>query len=147
MPRNRQFMLVLVFIAACIPGWASSNVDKLIEQGQAQAGAGKLDDALATLNSAVAQYPQSSLAFTRLGGVQVLRQEYQLSIKSFQQAVMLDQSNANAFVGLAVAYLHMGQYGLAREALNEAEKLDASKKAQIQKVLAWIDQRTSHSRQ
>lgn len=104
-----------------------------------------MDEALATLTAAVEQYPDSSLAHTRLGGVQVLRQQYSQSIKHFQTAVMLDQSNANAFVGMAVAYLHMGQYGLAREALTEAEKMDPSKKAQIQKVLTWIDQRSART--
>jgi hypothetical protein len=36
----------------------------------------------------------------------------------------------------------MGRYTLAREALKEAEKLGPSKQQDIEKVVAWLDQRT-----
>ena len=139
-----RFALVAVFLLAVGGSVAASNrVESLLKQGHAQASEGRMDDALATLTSAVKKYPDSSLAYTRLGGVLVLRQEYSLSIKEFQKAIMLDQGNANAFVGLAVAYLHLGQYAHAKGALKEAEKLDPAKKEEIGKLLAYIDQRSS----
>ncbi len=144
MLKSRLYVYVCAFLLA-VGGsaGASSGVDSLIVKGQAQANEGKMDEALATLTSAVEQYPESSLAYTRLGGVRVLRQEYSLGIKDFQKAIMLDQNNANAFVGLAVAYLHLGQYTHAKGALKEAEKLDPAKKEEIAKLLAWIDQRSA----
>ena len=55
---------------------------------------------------------------------------------------MLDQTNAGAFLGMAMAYLHLGRYELARQSLNEAERLDPSKKAEISKVRTWLDSRS-----
>jgi len=118
-----------------------------MQQGQAQLDAGKLAEAIATFEQLVEQDPASSLAFTRLGGAQVLQQEYLAGIESFRRAIMLDQGNADAFVGMAVAYLHTGQYALAREALREAERIDPSKKPEIDKVLGWLGEKTSNSTQ
>ena len=140
----------MVALALCLAfgislAGAGNGFDGLIEQGQVQAREGKLDEALATLQRAVDSEPRSSLAYTRLGGVQVLRQEYGASIKSFQQAIMLDQGNADAFIGMAVAYLHTGQYQMAREALKEAGELAPAKKQEIGNVLAWLDQRSGET--
>ena len=147
MNRSGRWKVVLALCLAfgISPAWAGNGLDELIEQGETQAGEGKLDEALATLQSAVDSEPGSSLAYTRLGGVQVLRQEYGASIKSFQQAIMLDQGNADAFIGMAVAYLHTGQYPLAREALKEAGELAPAKKQEIGNVLAWLDQRSGET--
>jgi tetratricopeptide (TPR) repeat protein len=129
-------------MAVAAAGWAGADASDLIRDGQALAEEGKLDDALAKLQQAVELDPNSALAHTRLGGIQVLKQDYALSIQSFQQAIMLDQANADAFVGMAVAYLHLGQYELAREALREAQRLDPSKQTEIEKVLTWLEQRS-----
>jgi Flp pilus assembly protein TadD len=56
-------------LCAMRPAWPGDAVRNLIEQGQSQAGAGQLDAALATLQQAVRTDPDSSLAYTRLGGV------------------------------------------------------------------------------
>jgi tetratricopeptide (TPR) repeat protein len=125
-------------LCAMRPAWPGDAVRNLIKQGQTQAGAGQLDAALATLQQAVRADPGSSLAYTRLGGVQVLSQQYNKGVKSFQRAIMLDQGNADAFVGMAIAYLHLGEYRLAREALKEARRLAPQKKEEIDRVLAWL---------
>ena len=121
---------------------AENDTQALIQQGYAQTQAGQLDAALQTLQEALSRDPDSSLVHTRLGGVRLLRQEYRTGIEDFQRAIMLDQNNAAAFIGMAVAYLHMGQHSLAQAALNEAAKLDPSKQAEIDKVMAWIEQRS-----
>jgi Flp pilus assembly protein TadD len=132
--------LFCIFCSALALGDDATQV--LLEQSYRQTSSGDLDAALKTLQAAADKAPESSLVHTRLGGVRVLRQEYSAGIKDFQQAIMLDQQNATAFIGMAVAYLHLGQYNLARAALDEAGKLDPSKQAQIDRVLGWIDQRT-----
>ena len=113
-----------------------------MQKGYEQAEAGQLDQAEQTLQTAVSKAPDSSLAYTRLGGVKVLRQQYGAGVQDFQQAIMLDQNNATAFVGMAVAYLHMGEQSLAKAALQEAMRLDPTKKPEIDKVLSWIEQRS-----
>ncbi len=121
---------------------AADELNSLLERGQKQLDAGQLDEALASYQQAVQKDPNSSLAYTRLGGTRLLRQEYGDSITDFQQAIMLDQTNAGAFLGMAMAYLHLGRYELARQSLNEAERLDPSKKAEISKVRTWLDSRS-----
>jgi len=83
----------------------------------------------------------SSLAQTRIGGALLLKQDYGLAIESFRQAILLDGANADAFVGMAMAYLHGGDYALARAALEEAKRIDPAKQAKVDEVIAYINQR------
>ncbi|WP_316369291.1 tetratricopeptide repeat protein [Candidatus Thiodiazotropha sp. CDECU1] len=138
----KYLIAALLSLGMALPALANKNPDRLIERAQEQAEAGDLLAAQSTLQEVVETAP-SSLAYTRLGGVHLLQQAYSTGIKHFQQAIMLDQSNSKAFVGLAVAYLHMGRYQLAREALKQAEQLDPEKKQEIEKVLTWLNQRSS----
>ena len=114
----------------------------LMQQGQRQLDAGELEQAELTFKEIVAQKPDSALGHTRLGGVQLLRQDHRAGIESFQRAIAMDPDNADAFIGMALAYLHMGQYGLARASLQEAQRIAPAKRDEIEKVLAWIDQRS-----
>jgi tetratricopeptide (TPR) repeat protein len=119
--------------------------DELISQGESQLQAGQIEEAIGTLHQAVSADPGSSLAYTRLGGAQVLHQEYDAGIESFKQAIKLDGNNANAFVGMAVAYLHTDRDALARAALEEAKRIDPSKQAKVDELIALIDERASGS--
>ena len=136
---HRYLFLLMVISTASL---ASADTDILIKQGYEQTAAGDLDQALITLQLAVTEDPNSALARTRLGGVRMLRQEYSASVKDFQKAIMLDKKNALAFIGMSMAYLHMGQYNKARAALNEAATIDPAKRPEIDKVLAEINERT-----
>ena len=136
---------VLLVFGLSLPAAANSNIDNLINQALQNTETGNLTEAQAILEEAVKSEPSSSLAYTRLGGVQLLQQEYSSGVRNFQQAIMLDQSNSEAFIGLAVAYLHLGRYQLAKEALKQAEQLDPAKKQEIDKVVTWLNQRSSQS--
>ncbi|MET0068176.1 MAG: tetratricopeptide repeat protein [Candidatus Thiodiazotropha sp.] len=120
---------------------AGGNEEGLIQQANRQSEAGNLEQAQSLLMQAIEVAPDSTLAYSRLGGIQLLRQEYAPSIDNFQKAIMLDSENADAFIGLSIAYLHMGRYSLAREALHEASRLEPTKKSEINDVLAWLNQR------
>jgi tetratricopeptide (TPR) repeat protein len=117
--------------------------ESLLARGEALLKEGRIPEAVRTLRQAVAADPESSLAHTRLGGAQVLGQDYGAGIDSFRQAIGLDPRNADAFVGLAVAYIHSARYTLARAALVEAKRLDPSKTADADRLIAWIDRRTA----
>lgn len=140
--RRLHLFIIAFFISMNGTALADDTTQMLIQQSYEQTTAGQFEEALSTLQEAASKDPGSSLVHTRLGGVRVLRQEYSAGIKDFQQAIMLDQQNSAAFVGMAVAYLHMGQYNLARASLDEAGRIDPSKKPQIDQVLSWIEQRT-----
>ena len=115
----------------------------LIAAGEAQLAEGKADEAVATLERAVAADPGSSLAHTRLGGARLMHQEYSAAIKDFRNALAADPNNADAFVGMAIAYLHSGDQALARAALEEARRLAPAKGPEIDKVLRYLDERAA----
>ena len=123
---------------------AGAGAPDLLLRGEALLNEGKLPEALAVLREAVAAAPQSSTAYQRLGGAQLMSQDYADSVESFQHAISLDATNAAAFVGMGMAYLHTGRFGQARAAMVEAKRLDPSKQDKLDEVIAWIDQRVSH---
>ena len=130
--------LILLILAA--PTW-SSDVAALIAQGEASLKTGETDAGLALFRQAAEQDPRSSLAQTRIGGSLLLKQEYGLAIDAFRQAIMLDGANADAFVGMAMAHLHSGDYALARAALEEAKRIDPGKQVKVDEVIGYIDRR------
>jgi Tfp pilus assembly protein PilF len=121
----------------------ANSVNALIEQGEAQLERGETQSAIRTLNEAVTADPNSSLAHTRLGGAYLLSQDYRGAIDQFQQAIGSDSRNAGAFIGLGMAYLHLKQAGPAKAALTEAKRLDPSQRADIDSLLARIEQTAS----
>jgi Tfp pilus assembly protein PilF len=104
---------------------------------------GQIDAAIETLRQAVATDPGSSLAHTRLGGALLLKQENAEAIETFRKAIMLNGDNADAFVGMAIAYLHSGDYALARASLEEAKRIDPAKAPKVDELIAHIDRRES----
>ena len=130
-------------VAVPSPAQAENAAPGLLQRGEALLNEGKLPEAVAVLREAVAAEPQSAQAFQRLGGAQLMSQDYAGSVESFQRAISLDATNAAAFVGLGMAYLHSGRFGQARAAMVEAKRLDPSKQAKLDEVIAWIDQRVS----
>ena len=119
----------------------TADAKALIAAGEAQLAEGKADEAVATLERAVAADPGSSLAHTRLGGARLMHQEYSAAIKDFRNALAADPNNADAFVGMAIAYLHSGDQALARAALEEARRLAPAKGPEIDRVLGYLDRR------
>jgi Tfp pilus assembly protein PilF len=120
---------------------SAPGVKSLIATGEAQLAQGKVDEAIATLSSAVAVDPKSTQAYTRLGGARLVKQEFSAAIGDFRSALAADPNNADAFIGMALAYLHSADYALARAALGEARRLAPDKAPKIDEVLTYMDQR------
>jgi Tfp pilus assembly protein PilF len=137
---SARYLAAVIAAALSFPAPAG-DADSLVEKGEAQLKSGQIDAAVQTLKKAVAEDPSSSLAYTRLGGAWVLKREYAAGLQSFKRAISLDANNATAFVGMAFAYLHTGRYVLARAALEEAKRIDPSKKTEADRLIAWIDER------
>lgn len=138
----RQAFFSAIFASIVSVSALAAEGEDLILKGESQLKAGQIPEAISTLQEAVSKDPKSSLAYTRLGGAQILNQEYDAGIESFRRAIMLDAKNADAFVGMAVAYLHSDRYPLARAALEEAKRIDPSKREKVDELIGWIDLRT-----
>lgn len=122
---------------------SQSSAHALIASGEALASKGQFQEALQKYDQALVADPASSLAYLRKGGMQVALKGYADSVESFQQAVSLDPQNGSAFIGMAVAFIHMGSYTMADAALKEASSRAPEKSGDITKVITWLEKRRS----
>ena len=135
-------LIVLLVLSQTV---AAADIGELIRQGETKLQAGEIDAAARVFEQAVAQDARSPLAHTRLGGALLLKQEQTAAIGQFREAIMLDSRNAQAFIGMAVAEIHLGRYALARAALVEAKGIDPAKGQEIDRLVVWLDGRESSS--
>jgi len=137
---NRIVILVVIslFSSFC---FASSDAKSDLKEGDKVYAEGNIDGALIHFEKAVKQNPASGEAWFKLARTQMLNNQHSDSVKSYQKAIMLDQDNVLAFIGMAISYMHIGQYNHAKASLSEAGRLDPSKKAEVDKVLVQIDRK------
>lgn len=133
--------VLMLAIAAAGSDASPQDIEALMAEGERQAQAGNLEAALHAYKTALADSPQSKDVRLKLAGMQVLNGQYRTSIEHFQRVISQDPDNANAFVGMGIAYLHIGDFALARAALQEASKHDKKKREELRKVLDWIENR------
>jgi len=121
---------------------AMAQADKALTAGESKAAAGDIHGAMAIFEQATRDDPTSNDAYARLGGMQLLDQRYADAVRSFQQAISLGDGGARSFIGMGMAYLHMGQLGAARAAFVEARNRGTDSGADVDQIIAWIDSRS-----
>jgi len=123
-----------------------TEADTLITRAEQHLRRGEHAPGIALLEQAVGLAPGSYRARLRLAGGHLLARHYRQSIDEFQAAVSMlppnDPQRSKGFAGLGIAYLHTGRYGAARAALQEAARLDPSKRPDLDPVLAFLDRRS-----
>ena len=142
----RRLIVLLICVLAITLSWANIAVAQTgaaIAQGQEKAAAGDIKGALEVYLEMTRTHPDSYEAHALLGGMQLLDQHYPDAVKSFQRAISLGDAGARSFVGMGMAYLHMGQYGPARAAFVEAKSRGVSADSDVDQIIAWIDKRES----
>ena len=142
--RNDRLIQTILLVSLWLCGWTwvqAGDADALIAAGESKLKRGEIDAAIIDLRQAVAVDPASSRAQTRLGGALLLKQQNAAAIDAFRAAITLSANNADAFIGMAIAYLHGGDDALARAALEEAKRIDPARGARIDEPIASIDQR------
>ena len=140
----RRLIVLLICLLAITLSWANvalAQTEAAITQGQEKAAAGDIKGALAVYLEMTRSHPDSYEAHALLGGMQLLDQHYSDAVKSFQRAISLGDAGARSFVGMGMAYLHMGQYGPARAAFVEAKSRGVSADSDVDQIIAWIDER------
>ena len=79
----------------------------------------------------------------RLGGFYLGQNRLAEAVERFQEAITAGlpagSMQARAFVGMGIAYLHLGQSALARAALEEAVRVDPSRAEQVRPLLEQIE--------
>jgi len=137
---NRIFILIVLslFSSLC---FASSNASSALQEGDKLYAKGDVKGALIHFEKAVMQNPDSSETWFKLARTQMLNSRNSDSVKSYQKSISLDQNNPLAFIGMAIAYLHTGQYTHAKASLTEASRIDPTKKEEVNKVLQEIEKK------
>lgn len=142
-----MFALVgLVGAALLTAGLLEAHADSGLDKGLNLAERGDIRGALAAYKAAVEANPEWAEAHARLGGMQLISQHYADAVQSFQAAIRLGGEGARAFVGMGMAYLHMGQYQAARAALLEAKAHGVRRSEDVDQVLVWLDRRSHPAR-
>ena len=144
---RRILFFGLVFVASLVAttGFLQARAQSDLDEGQRLAEQGDVQGAMAAFEEAVQANPGDPEAHARLGGMQLVNQRYPDAVRSFQQAISLGEDSGRSFLGMGMAYLHMGQYGPARAALLEARVLASSSADDIDQILAWLDQQEGKS--
>lgn len=145
MKRHSILLGIVLLCGLPLPALASGTETVMSEAEQASI-TGDWEKATTLYRQAVAQNPDSSLALSRLAGSLLATQKYSESIPLFQQAISKDASNAGAFIGMGIAYLHTGRYGAAQASFAEAKKLQPTRK-ELDDVIAWVDKKLAEDNQ
>lgn len=117
-------------IAALEPlstSWLIAEVEA--QRGTAHIFEGRLEEAKASFERAIAVDPQHYRALTNLGNVALEEQRTDDAIAYYQQALKLNESFANAHHNLGVAYRRKGQLSRSVKELKAAQRLTQRKEA------------------
>ncbi|MGB5452466.1 MAG: tetratricopeptide repeat protein [Sedimenticolaceae bacterium] len=139
MPRLIIVLGCLLAIALGPTSTALAQDEAAIAAGQEKAAAGDFKGALQEYLELTRTHPDSFEAHALLGGMQLLDQHYPDAVKSFQRAVSLGDTSARPFLGMGMAYLHMGQLGPARAAFVEAKSRGVADTDGVDQVISYID--------
>lgn len=140
----QRIITLLACILALTIGFASTGVTQTMAdftKGEQKAAAGDIKGALAVYEAFTRSHPDSYEAFAHLGGMQLLDQRYADAVRSFQQAISLGDQRTSPFIGMGMAYLHMGQLGPARAAFVEAQTRGVDNPNDVDQIISWIDAR------
>ena len=144
----KNFMLVLALavpVGLCIP---AVSAEPRVEDHLAEADLAWSRDDLAAAEAAflnAVSVAGDGQAAARLAGFYLGQNRLQEAVERFQQAISLGlpspQSEAKAFVGMGLAYLHLDSSDLAAAAFEEALRLDPSREGEIRPVLTELEQK------
>jgi Tfp pilus assembly protein PilF len=144
MKKTTQFLYVMGLAASLLTGtaWATTtgNAESLLASGTKLLEQGKLEPAQKAYEAAVKAAPRSVDANMKLAGVYIAQNNFTAATRIYQQVIGLDPTNAKAFIGLGIAYLHSGDKALTRAALEEALRLEPQRKDQLTPILSMLDE-------
>ncbi len=102
-----------------------------IEKGWSLISLGDYPGAIQALNKALRLSPGETQAESLLGWAQMLNEEYDASLATFQKVLMKEPANSLARINVGYICLKKGIFGEAIEHLSKAIRLDNDKKATL----------------
>lgn len=117
-----------------------TDFQQYLKQGDQALSSGQLNTAFKAFNKAAALQSESEAIQQRLGTINLLKGRYTNSIRHFHKTLGFNEKNVKAFLGLGMAYLHLGQYPLAKAALQEARQY-SNNKNDIDLIIKWLENR------
>ncbi len=100
----------------------------------------KIDEAIIEYKKIIKENPKNKLAYQRLASIYLLNNKAKDAIPAYQDAIMHDPENPKLFASMSIAYLHLGQYSMAKAMANEAITLDPSME-NAKKIISYADKK------
>ncbi|HEV2039315.1 MAG TPA: tetratricopeptide repeat protein, partial [Casimicrobiaceae bacterium] len=99
---------------------------ELLARAAAEAGAGRIDDAIATYRSVLEMSPTLAEAHHNCGALLFARGDFDAAARSFDEAARHKPAWLAPLLALGHVHFHRGQYGDAQRAFERALALDAN---------------------
>ena len=106
-------------------GPARLSWQELLARGAAEAGAGRIDDAIATYRSVLEVSPTLAEAHHNCGALLFARGDYDAAARSFDEAAKHKPAWPAPLLALGHVHFHSGRYADAQQAFERALALDA----------------------
>jgi len=139
---------LLLFSALCTPvaattGENANHRELTMSEAEARTALqqGDITTALEQFQQLATEQPGSASIHEGLGSAWLLNQHYRDAANAFQRAISEDASRGDAFIGLAVSYIHMGMFPHAKAALQEARQRKPESASDIDNLLSWLEQK------
>lgn len=130
------FAVLSLFQTSVLAG--EIDFQQYLKQGDQALSSGQLNEAFTAFSKAAALQSESEVIQQRLGTINLLKGRYRSSIQHFHKTLGFNEKNIKAFIGLGLAYLHIGQYPLAKAALQDARQYSDSKN-DIDLIIKWLE--------
>lgn len=100
----------------------------------------KIDEAIVEYKKIIKENPNNKLAYQRLASIYLLNNKARDAIPAYQDAIIHDPENPKLFASMSIAYLHLGQYSMAKAMANQAVALDP-KMENAKKIITYADKK------
>ena len=135
--RYLGLLVAAVLLVVAAPAAHADDAGALYKQGIAYKNQGKDDDAIASLEKAVAADPRHGMAWASLGHLYKKKKDYGRSVQAYEKATALITKDGTLWANLGMAYYRAGRADEALSALTKACRL-LPRDAEVQANLGTI---------